>query len=179
MSLRDQFTLMAAYNRWMNEKVYAAADTLSAAELSADKGAFFGSVFGTLNHLCVGDRIWLKRFATQHPAQFVTLEPIRALPMPTALTQLLFDDFTEIRAHRAWLDALIIDWIATVSDDDLQQPLAYTNTKGIAFTKRFAYVLQHFFNHQTHHRGQITTLLSQAGVDVGVTDLLALIPDEG
>lgn len=178
MSMRDNFVLTASYNRWMNEKLYDAAGRLSAAELSADKGAFFGSLFGTLNHLCVGDRVWLKRFSTQHPTPFASLDPIRELPTPTSLHQMLFDDFSDMQKHRVWLDDIIMQWIETINEDDLQQAVSYTNTKGIASTKNFAYLLMHFFNHQTHHRGQATTLLSQAGIDIGTTDLLALIPNE-
>ena len=178
MPLRDNFLLMASYNQWMNLKLYEAAAQLSASDLWADKGAFFGSVFGTLNHLCVADRIWLTRFSKQHPTCFKVLDPIRELPLPEALNQPLFENFSDMRVHREWLDDVIVDWVKTVSEDDLQRPLSYTNTKGIRFTKSFSYVLHHFFNHQTHHRGQVTTLLSQAGLDVGTTDLLALIPDE-
>jgi uncharacterized damage-inducible protein DinB len=177
MSLHDHFTLMASYNQWMNAKLYDAADKLSAAELLADKGAFFGSVFGTLNHLCVADRIWLQRFA-KHPAQSALLEPIVALQRPTILNEMLFDHLTAMRAHRNWLDEIIVRWIGALSEDDLSQPLTYANTKGVVSSKGFAHLLTHFFNHQTHHRGQTTTLLSQAGIDVGVTDLLMVIPNE-
>lgn len=178
MSLHENFVLMASYNQWMNAKLYEAAGNLSEPDLKANKGAFFGSTFGTLNHLCVGDRIWLKRFSTQHPTPFASLDPIRELPLPVSLNQPLFDDFVEMRAHREWFDGIIVDWVTSLSEFDLQQPLTYTNTKGMVFTKNFAYVLLHFFNHQTHHRGQVTTLLSQAGFDVGTTDLLAIIPNE-
>ncbi len=47
-----------------------------------------------------------------------------------------------------------------------------------AAARNFFSLVMHFFNHQAHHRGQVTTLLSQTGIDIGVTDLLALIPDE-
>lgn len=176
--LRDNFVLMASYNQWMNAKLYEAAGQLTASDLRADKGAFFGSVFGTLNHLCVGDRIWLRRFSKQHPANFSALHPIRELSLPAALNESLFESFSDMHAHREWLDGVIVGWVETLNEDDLQQPLSYTNTKGILFTKHFSYVLQHFFNHQTHHRGQVTTLLSQMGLDVGTTDLLTLIPNE-
>src|SRR3546814_9432221 len=78
-------------------------------------------------------------------------------------------------AHRRWLDAIIERWIATLDDDDLRQVLRYTNTRGNSFARELVPLLLHFFNHQAHHRGQTTTLLSQAGVDVGVTDLVAMI----
>src|SRR3546814_17511132 len=90
-----------------------------------------------------------------------------------------FPEFDALAPHRRWLDAIIERWIATLDDDDLRHVLRYTNTRGNGFARELVPVLLHFFNHQAHHRGQTTTLLSQAGVDVGVTDLLALVPDAG
>jgi len=176
--MQPHFALLASYNRWMNERLYAAAGTLSAEALARDRGAFFGSILGTLNHLVVADTIWLQRFAGL-PGRDAILEPVRALPTPRALDALPFPDFAALAAHRRWLDDIIDRWIADLGDDDLRHVLRYTNTRGDRFGRELASLLVHFFNHQTHHRGQTTTLLSQAGVDVGVTDLLALIPDAG
>ncbi len=176
--MRSHFVLLASYNRWMNERLYAAAGTLPAAELSRDRGAFFGSILGTLNHLVVADTLWLQRFPTL-PARHEALDPVRALPAPAALDAVLFADFAELTAHRRRLDAIIEDWIGTLGETDLREVLDYANTRGHGFRRGLASLLLHMFNHQTHHRGQVTTLLSQAGVDVGVTDLLALIPDAG
>lgn len=177
MSLKLHFELLAGYNLWMNTKVYEAAGRLSAAELAENRGAFFGSILGTLNHVVVGDTIWLKRFAT-HPSYRSALHEVVGLPDPAGLDQLLFDDLPALTQRRAWLDGVIVEWIADLSEGDLDSVLSYRNTKGVPASKRFGSLILHFFNHQTHHRGQVTTLLSQAGVDVGVTDLLAVIPDE-
>lgn len=166
---------MAEYNAWMNAKLYEAAAGLSAEEIARERGAFFGSILGTLNHLVVADTIWLKRFA-EHPARHAALEPLRHAPMPQRLDEWPFADFAALRAHRQRMDATIRDWAAALSEDDLSAPLRYANTRGEPFVRDTFALLMHFFNHQTHHRGQITTLLSQAGQDVGVTDLLALIP---
>ena len=169
--------LLATYNAWMNAKVYDAAAKLTAQDLAADRGAFFGSIIGTLNHIVVADTIWLKRFAT-HPAQHLALEPLRNTAMPAALNQILFTELPALRAHRDRLDATITEWIVELTDADLQHVLHYSNTKGVPAKKHFGTLLIHFFNHQTHHRGQATTLLLQTGEDVGITDLLALIPDD-
>ncbi len=177
MSTPGQVALMASYNEWMNARLYEAAARLPAEELARERGAFFGSILGTLNHLAVGDTIWLKRFAT-HPAKPAALEPVRALPDPAALNQILFADLAGLKARRDLLDAAIRGWAEALTREDLEQVLEYANTKGVKSRKRFASLVQHFFNHQTHHRGQATTLLFQAGQDVGVTDLLALIPNE-
>lgn len=168
---------MAGYNRWMNEKVYAAAAHLPTQELAANRGAFFGSVMGTLNHVMVADLIWLKRFA-HHPTAHTALAPLEAIGMPSALDQPLYADFIGLQEQRAWLDGIIQAWADSLTADDIEHVLEYVNTRGDHFRKRFAGLVMHFFNHQTHHRGQATTLLSQAGVDVGETDLRALLADE-
>lgn len=177
MSLKDHFVMLASYNQWMNSKVYEAAGHLSATDLAKDRGAFFGSILGTLNHILVGDTIWLKRFAT-HPSCVTSLHEVADLPKPTKLDQIAFEDFGRLSEHRSWLDQRIIDWVAELSDGDLDFVLSYRNSKGIPANKRYSSLVLHFFNHQTHHRGQVSTLLSQAGVDIGVTDLLVQIPEE-
>jgi len=177
MSLKDHFELLSVYNQWMNSKIYEAAGQLSAAELAKDRGAFFGSILGTLNHIIVGDTIWLKRFAT-HPSCLDSLREVAGLQNPTSLDQMVFNDFGSLFEHRTWLDSNIINWIAELSEGDLDYILTYHNTKGIPANKRYSSLALHFFNHQTHHRGQVSTLLSQAGVNIGVTDLLAQIQEE-
>lgn len=170
----EHIALMANYNQWMNRKLYDAALTLTDAELAMDRQAFFGSILGTLNHLVLGDTVWLKRFA-QHPAGFSALVPMQAVATPADLKQLAFADIRELAAHRTWLDQLIVDWSHTVQETDLDHRLHYSNMRGVTADRDFFSLLVHFFNHQTHHRGQATTLLTQAGLDVGTTDLLALI----
>jgi uncharacterized damage-inducible protein DinB len=169
---------MAAYNEWMNAKLYATAGELSEDELAVGRKAFFGSIIGTLNHIVVGDTIWLKRFAT-HPARHASLDPIRELSRPAALNQSLFSKLDELLARRKMLDAVLRDWSNDLSEADLSHVLSYNNMQGVPARKSVAGLLVQFFNHQTHHRGQATTLLSQAGVNVGVTDFLALLPDVG
>lgn len=177
MSLKDHFKLLATYNQWMNAKIYEAAGRLSAEERAKDRGAFFGSILGTLNHILVGDTIWLKRFATL-PSCRTSLCEVNDLPDPSSLNQILFEDFAALSERRVWLDSLIIHWVDELSDDELEVVLSYRTTKGVPVSKRFSSLVLHFFNHQTHHRGQVSALLSQAGQDIGVTDLLAIIPEE-
>ncbi|MBT9099508.1 DinB family protein [Methylovulum psychrotolerans] len=176
MGCTQHIRLMAEYNAWMNIKVFTAALTLPEAERVADKKAFFGSIIGTLNHLLVADTLWLKRFAG-HPALYTALGPVARLPTPTALNQQLFTDLQGLYEHRQWLDTVIVEWAEAITEPDLTHILHYVSTKGVPGDKDFFSLIMHFFNHQTHHRGQATTLLCQAGVDVGVTDLVALIPN--
>ena len=177
MSLKGHFELLSNYNQWMNSKVYEAAAHLTAIDLAKDRGAFFSSLLGTLNHIVVGDTIWLKRFAT-HPSCLNSLREVADLRNPTSLDELVFEDLGSLSEHRIWLDREIIKWISELSESDLDFVLSYHNTKGIPAKKRYSSLVLHFFNHQTHHRGQVSTLLSQAGVDIGVTDLLTQIPEE-
>lgn len=178
MNRIDHIRLMASYNQWMNSRLYDVAASLADEALREDRKAFFGSILGTLNHLLAADIIWLQRFV-RHPAGPVALEPVRQLPAPRGLSQLLFETFSEIRQHRAWLDGVIVEWAQALEEADLDIALSYVNVAGQPHERNFFSLLMHFFNHQTHHRGQTTTLLSQAGVDVGATDLLVLIPDLG
>ncbi len=170
----EHLRLLSRYNQWMNDKLYTTAAQLPADELARDRGAFFGSLQGTLSHIMVADIIWLQRFS-EHPTQHPALDRIRAaMPNPQSLP----DDFTALSAERRNVGATIISWCEQLDASDLNHKLAYHNMKGEPAIKNFASLMLHFFNHQTHHRGQATTLLSQQGLDVGVTDLLALVASE-
>ena len=175
MPTREDIVLLASYNASMNTKLYSAAATLPADVLNADRGAFFGSILGTLNHIVAGDTIWLQRFQG-HPKTFLALASMRDIATPIGLTHRYSNELEVLREHRVRLDAIIEALAAECSDDDLAQPVSYKNSRG-ALRQTFGSLLLHFFNHQTHHRGQVTTLLSQSSVDIGVTDLLAWIPD--
>jgi uncharacterized damage-inducible protein DinB len=173
--MRDLFILMASYNTWMNANVYRCASELSPEALSEDRDAFFKSILGTLNHLVVADRIWLQRFAA-HSDRFQALAAVRDLPKPRSLDEILFTGFEALWEHRKMLDAAIERWVQGLQEPDLAQVMCFTRMNGARECKRLDGVMLHFFNHQTHHRGQITTLLSQFGKDVGVTDLLVRLP---
>jgi uncharacterized damage-inducible protein DinB len=176
MTSCEDIVLKAAYNADMNRNVYAAAATLPHDELVADRKAYFGSILNTLNHIVVADTIWLKRY-TAHPAAWPALEAVRAMPMPGALAAPAATDLASLALLRTRLDTIITAWAAQVRPADLAQPFHYQRMNGEPFCKNFGGVVQHFFNHQTHHRGQVSTLLFQQGVDVGVTDLLAWLPE--
>ena len=176
MTQLAQFRLFAHYNQEMNRKVYAAGERLTRAEIEADRGAFFGSILGTLNHILVGDLIWLHRFA-RHPARHYALGFVRDTGPPYRLDQILYKEFADLRAHRSVVDDHIIAWCAQLKESDLEQPLDYVAMNGSRHRRETGLLINHFFNHQTHHRGQVSTLLSQYSADVGVTDLLELIPE--
>ena len=157
---------MARYNRSMNRALYDCSARLTDAQRKEDVGAFFKSIHGTLNHLLVGDSVWMGRF--QGPA-FV----------PTSLAQELHAGFDELRRAREAMDARIVDWAATLGDTSLAGELRYTSIVNPApRVMPMALAVAHFFNHQTHHRGQLTTLLMQRGIDPGVTDLMWVVQQE-
>ena len=150
---------MGAYNRWMNERLYETCAGLSDNERKRDRGAFFKSIHGTLNHLLYGDRAWMSRFLG------------RDLGWNGPADE-LYAGFEDLRRARAELDRLIEEWAARLEERWLAQDFTYTSRiDGRTRTFPAWLLVTHMFNHQTHHRGQLTTLLSQLGVDPGVTDL--------
>jgi uncharacterized damage-inducible protein DinB len=171
---KASFQLMAQYNQWMNQRLYSCAAPLSADQLAEDRGAFFRSILGTLNHIMVGDLLWLKRFAS-HPSGFKSLQPLLTRSNPESLGSILYDTIDELRPEREKLDTQILSFSKELSDKDLESELEYKNTKGELFTNNFSFLIQHFFNHQTHHRGQLSTLFNQLNIDIGETDLLVMI----
>lgn len=152
MMMRQQLRTLAVYNRQVNRQFYAACAQLDEAELRKDRGAFFSSIFGTLNHLLLVDRLWFGGF-TGNRVEFASLR------------EELFDNFAELRAEREKTDADIAAWVETLTDDALAAPFSEQLTYPLWLT------VTHFFNHQAHHRGQVSALLSQCGIDYGTTDL--------
>ena len=143
----DYCRLMARYNRWMNERLYALCAKMPEAERKLDRGAFFGSIHATLNHLLWGDRMWLGRFVGP-PCTY-----------PQFGTD-MFQDFVELSRERESTDRDVLDWAGNVSAAWLAGPLTYTSVVD-GKTRRLpaAVAAVHLFNHQTHHRGQVSTLL--------------------
>jgi len=170
----ENYRFLARYNRWFNERLYEACGRLPDDQRKADRGAFFGSIHGTLNHLLWADRLWLRRFADQGVA-FSSLEDgLLALPEGAVHATLLYAEWSALGAERTQLDAAIERWVQEMPADFPMRVLRYRNTRGVQREHPAWQALTHFFNHQTHHRGQVTTLLAQAGVDPGITDLIAL-----
>ena len=158
MNIQNQLQLMARYNQWMNEKLYASCALLSDEQRKQDMGAFFGSIHNTLNHIMFGDHAWMARFRQQKA--------------PYSLGEEIHADFEQLRHERVQLDAQIIDWAQKLSTSWLNSDILYTSRIDSKTRSIAAWVLvTHMFNHQTHHRGQLTTLLSQLDQDYGTTDI--------
>ena len=143
-----RYLMFAGYNAWCNERLYDAAATLSEADYRADRGAFFKSVHGTLNHLLLGDVIWMNRFTGEGR-------------LPQTLDQILYEDFGALRAARRDMDASISRYADSLKDADLAGTIRYRTFSNPAdIEQQLAPALDHFFNHQTHHRGQAHALIS-------------------
>lgn len=152
-------TLMAEYNQWMNQKLYSVCSEIPDDKRKADLGAFFKSIHGTLNHLLWADRIWLRR---------LTGEPF----VVGNLGADLFSDFEVLRVERNTLDEFILVWAKSLRDEWLSSEYTFTSVQDGKTRRGPAWVfVTQIFNHQTHHRGQITTLIKQLGFDPGVTDI--------
>lgn len=172
MMSAEWLAALARYNRWMNDKLYGLAATLSDEARKSDGGAFFKSIHGTFNHILLADRIWLGRFkGMSFPDGFMGPGGIRSLD------QELYADFEELRCERVRTDDELSAWISELTPERLATPLVIAR-RGKRQESPLWWSVVHVFNHQTHHRGQITTLLTQRGCNPGVTDLVAMLREE-
>jgi len=159
-TLKQHYRMFAAYNAWANARIYDALAELDDEQRGRDIGAFFGSAIGTANHVLVADRIWLKRFTGEGDA-------------PSALDTMLFRDFGALRAARVAEDDRIVRWIGSLDEADLRGRFTYvTVTDMRTISQRLAPALAHFFNHETHHRGQLHTILTALGQPSLALDLI-------
>lgn len=151
--LLQQVRQFARYNQWANRRLYAAAGALPAALYHTARPSFFGSLHATLNHILVGDTVWFGRFTGE------------ATPHITRLNQELHGDFAALDTARQAMDAAIIAFAEALDDARLAAELDYANMSGKRFRQQLAPLLAHFFNHQTHHRGQAHQLLSMCAAE--------------
>lgn len=158
--MKPHFEMFAAYNAWANRRLYAAAAALPDADLRRDEGAFFGSVHRTLAHILVADVIWMARF--------------RGAPNPPwALDHVPHDAFDDLAAARAAQDDDIAAYVAGLTEADLAAEFTYrTIVRPADITQPLAPALAHFFNHQTHHRGQAHALLTRLAGEAPSLDLI-------
>jgi uncharacterized damage-inducible protein DinB len=178
-SFAENYAFLARYNQWFNARLLDSCEQLTDEKRKLDRGAFFGSIHKTVSHLLVADQIWLLRFRQCGQDQgwnATSLHPgVLDMPAGATLNDVLFDDWQTVRAKRVQLDAAIVQWVADMPQGYAQSTMRYANSKGVQRAHPAWQAMTHFFNHQTHHRGQVTTLLMQAGVDPGTTDLIALV----
>ena len=162
-----RYTRFAAYNSWANRRLYDAAATIPDRDYRADRGAFFKSLHGTLNHILVGDRVWMRRFTGEGE-------------MPPGLDAILYDDFATLRAAREAEDRRIEAYMASLDENDLASMISYmTMTNPARIEQRLADALDHFFNHETHHRGQAHCLITGITGDAPSLDYIILQRERG
>ncbi|EQA46191.1 DinB family protein [Leptospira broomii serovar Hurstbridge str. 5399] len=166
---------LSEYNLWMNDNIYESAEKLSDEIRKKDMGAFFGSIHGTLNHILWADKNWLGRFVDGGYGSAILDQNIAFKEQSQSSNPHyeIYSDFSKLKSERKSLDEKLIRWVKEgLSEEIIRQDLEYKSTKGVPFSTPIYEVLTHFFNHQTHHRGQITTLLFQNGIDPGITDFI-------
>jgi uncharacterized damage-inducible protein DinB len=151
---------MARYNRWQNESLYGAADGLADEERHRERGAFFGSIHRTMCHLLWADRTWMSRFrGTLPPAPFTDLAGLHR-------------EWVSLKGGRHDFDAEIVGWADGLASEWLAGTHThFSPTLGREMSAPRWLLVSHFFNHQTHHRGQIHCMLTQAGTKPADTDL--------
>ncbi len=159
------FRMLARYNRLANDRLYEACARLGEVELKRARPAFFGSIHGTLNHILLGDRIWLTRFAGEEVPS-------------TGLDAILYEDFGALSAARREADARIEAFVGGLTEAFLAGTFRYVNNEGTTFADPVAMLVGHLFNHQTHHRGQVTDMLMQTDVKPPVLDLHRVLKPE-
>ncbi|WP_182085704.1 DinB family protein [Aureimonas sp. ME7] len=163
----EQFVALAAYNAWANARLYDVVASMDNARFHEDRGVFFRSLCGTLNHILTADRIWLRRLTGAGEA-------------PDRLDAILFEDFDALRAARRSEDARFETYVVSLSEADLASTFRYSPiTRPEPVEGRVGPTLLHVFNHQTHHRGQAHAVLTGFGVDAPSLDMIAFLRETG
>ena len=156
---------MARYNRWQNQNLYSVANELSDEERRRERGAFFGSIHKTLSHLLWADRIWMSRFSPE------VEKPQAGIPESVSL----YPEWDGLKRERVTFDEMIVGWADKLNPAWLVGDLTwYSGAAKRDVTKPKWQLVMHYFNHQTHHRGQVHCMLTQAGGKPHSTDLPAL-----
>lgn len=157
--MKTEFLMLSNYNKWQNQKFYALCDKLDDDTRKKDMGAFFGSIHRTLDHILYGDIAWLERLRDRSYT-------------PRDINKIMYEDWKELKSHRFRIDQEIEEWVLSITDEQLNQIHTYTsNVDNKERNIPYWALVHHIFHHQTHHRGQMTTLLSQLGIDFGSTDI--------
>ncbi len=165
--MSNRLPVLARYNAWANHKLYTAVEHLTAEQFRADRGLFFKSVCGTLNHLLAADRIWMGRF-TGKPESGLNLDTI------------LFEEFDALHAARQAEDTRIISYVDGLSESALAGSFSYRRTSTVEhYAAELAPALDHMFNHQTHHRGQVHAALTGFGREAPSLDLSGFYREVG
>jgi len=162
MDLATHFQILARYNRISNERIYESCAQLNDAEYRRERLGSFGSIHALLNHILLGDRIWMSRFKGGGQ-------------VTPALNTVLFESFPQLRLAREKEDAEMESFFGGIDSGFLERELVYVNSRKQECRDSASMAVSHFFNHQTHHRGQIHVMLSQSSVPPPSLDLHRII----
>ena len=155
--------MMANYNTWANQQIFRICSKLTDSEYRKDRGVFFGSIHNTLNHLLLVDILWLSRYTG------------RAVDYISSLDQILYDDFESLHNARVEWDRVFVEYVEGLDPADLEKTLTYSRMSGVKSEGSRQELLFTLLNHQTHHRGQVHAMLTQAGIsnsDMPAIDLI-------
>jgi uncharacterized damage-inducible protein DinB len=160
----------------MNAQLLACCRNLPDDKLAEDTKTFFPSIISYWNHLMFGDLIMMNRLASNEIGS-LTVADLAIFPKPVSTQDTYFDNLSDIGNARHNIDTLIFEWCSTLTAKDCEQILTYRTTEGHKLSRRASDIIQHMFNHETHHRGQLTCILSLNNVDYGCTDLPVIVPE--
>jgi len=174
LSLTDNFRMMAKYNQRMNEQLLTVCEKLTSEQLHQQTNSFFSTVLCYWNHLLFGDLIMLSRLVDNG---IVDVEPsiLKSLPTAKSINDQFVNNLAELKLLRSRVDEIYVNITQEFTSDCCDKIVSYTTTDGGVLEKTVGEFCQHIFNHQTHHRGQLTCILSQFGLDFGCTDFPMIV----
>jgi len=176
MSLVKNFRMLSLYNHRINTQLIDSCMNLSTDILEKETHSFFSNIINYWNHILFGDLILMGRLALNDVAH-LSSKDMTKFPIPNSPQDIYHNNLSDIAILRTKVDALIIQFCKNLTDDDCEKLITYTTTERKLITIAVADVMQHIFNHQTHHRGQLTCILSQLGVDYGCMDLPVIVSE--
>lgn len=174
MSLIKNFRMLALYNQRVNEQLIGVCAALPSDVLNTDTKSFFPTIIDYWNHILFGDLILLGRIAANEVAG-LSKEDFSSFPTPKSPTDTYFRTMEDLAILRVKVDKLLVKYCKHLTESDIESVITYTTTEGEVMTKAVADITQHIFNHQAHHRGQLTCVLSQFGADYGCMDLPVIV----
>ncbi|EMI4157453.1 DinB family protein [Vibrio parahaemolyticus] len=176
MDLSSNFRMLALYNQRMNRQLLGVCSKLTHEQLHQNTNSFFPTIMAHWNHILFGDLIMLQRLAAN---ELVSIEAtvLEKLPVSKSVSDTFASNLDELSELRELVDSIYIEITNQFTADCCNQIVRYTTTEGRVIQRTVGEFCQHIFNHQTHHRGQLTCLLSQFGLDFGCTDLPMIVPE--
>jgi len=160
----------------MNAQLLDSCSTLSNDLLKKETHSFFPNIISYWNHILFGDLILINRLALNQIGQLSTAD-LTSFPTAESAQDIYYSNLSDIADLRKQVDELLIQFSNNLTEDECDKHISYTSTEGVSVTKAVADVTQHIFNHQTHHRGQLSCVLSQLGVDYGCMDLPVIVSE--